>query len=116
MKTKAVEFEEQIDRENQRYRIRICVQKDPPERLSLIAGDVFNCLRASLDHLVWSLATHTTGAYAERTQFPILEKKDQPRLEQQASGIPGRPSPRSNPFSLITHPTPTGSKYTFFGD
>ena len=85
--SKPYEFQEKLDFENQRYRIRIKV-KDPPEELSLIAGDIFCCLRASLDYLVWALATLNTSSYAEHTQFPILEKEDAPRFEKQTKGVP----------------------------
>ena len=85
--SKPYEFQEKLDFKSQRYRIRIRV-KDPPERLSLIAGDVFYCLRASLDYLVWALASVNTSSYAEHTQFPILERMDVPRFEKQTKGIP----------------------------
>ena len=80
-------FREQSDIKNQRYRIKVELT-DPPIRLSLIAGDIFGCLRASLDHLIWDLATRNTAAYAEGTQFPILEQEDARRFKSQTNGIP----------------------------
>jgi hypothetical protein len=79
-------FEGQADTINQLYRMRI-VLKDPPEKLSLIAGDVFNCLRAALDHLVWSLASNKLS-YPLCTQFPILDKRNDKRFASQTRGVP----------------------------
>src|SRR5271163_4336461 len=80
------EFQGRSDVANQRYRIRILV-KDPPERLSLIAGDVFCCMRASLDHLVWALASNGI-AYPKGTQFPILEQLDADLFARRTRGVP----------------------------
>ena len=85
--SKPCKFKEQTDIRNQRYRIRIHIV-DPPDRLSLIAGDVFGCLRASLDHLVWALSSFNTTAYAENTQFPILEEPNAPRFKRQTNNVP----------------------------
>lgn len=105
------EFLEQLDSKNQRYRIRLKV-KDAPSRFSLIAGDVFGCLRASLDHLIWCLATRNTGFYAEGTQFPILEQADAPRFARHTSGVPAealsiieylQPYHATNTYGLKNH-------------
>src|SRR6266568_4778374 len=45
---------------------------DVPEKIPLVAGDLFYCMRCALDQLVWSLAAVT--GIPEGTQFPILEK------------------------------------------
>lgn len=82
--TKACEFQRKDDLPNDQYCIRINV-KDPPERLSLIAGDFFGTLRASLDHLVWALCTINLGKYAQHTQFPIMENPDS--FKGQMTGI-----------------------------
>src|SRR4051812_34275197 len=37
-------------------RIFIREGHEPPDRIGLIAGDLFNNLRSALDHLVWDLA------------------------------------------------------------
>jgi|CXWL01.1.fsa_nt_gi hypothetical protein len=42
----------------------------PPDRLGLIAGDVFFALRAALDHLMWQLCLFTTETPGKRTDFP----------------------------------------------
>jgi hypothetical protein len=80
-------FQAKDDVPNNLYRIRIKIT-DPPDRLSLIAGDVFGCLRASLDHLVWSLCTLSTASYAENTQFPIMEVNKPMSIKGQIKGIP----------------------------
>lgn len=57
------------------------VQDVPPlgaffERVSILAGDIVNNLRSTLDHLVHELALHHTGGgiqYPKRTKFPIAE-------------------------------------------
>ena len=85
--SKPCKFRGRDDIKNQRYRLRIDII-DPPDRLSLIAGDVFCCLRASLDHLVWALSSLNTNTYAEQTQFPILEVINDPTIESQTRGVP----------------------------
>jgi hypothetical protein len=74
------------DVEYGRYRIRMKV-KDTPERIWLIAGDLFYCMRASLDQLVWVLAKLTIP-YPHHTQFPILSSPDPNRFGRYTRGIP----------------------------
>jgi hypothetical protein len=59
--TEPCKFAKKIDVKNRVCQLRIQV-KDPPPRLSIIAGDIFGCLRASLDHLIWLLVTNSTGS------------------------------------------------------
>lgn len=67
---------------------RVAVEiKHTPDRISLIAGDIFYNLRSALDQLVWCLAK-LTCPYPKQTQFPILEQSDIPRLQRQTSGVP----------------------------
>jgi hypothetical protein len=59
-----------------------------PDKIPLIAGDVFYCLRASLDHLVWCLAKLSMpNGYPENTQFPILEKPDALLFKRRTKGV-----------------------------
>jgi hypothetical protein len=91
-KSKPCEFQEKVNFKDGLYQVRIQVN-DPPPRLSVIVGDVFGCLRASLDHLVWLLVTHHTDSYAEGTQFPILSQNgpdDIARFKKQIRGVPAR--------------------------
>lgn len=45
---------------------------ETPDDIPLIAGDAVNCMRASLDQIVYSLA-HKTITIPEGTQFPFLD-------------------------------------------
>ncbi len=57
--------------------------------LALIVGDAFYNMRASLDQLVWSLAS--LSGIPKGTQFPILEvltKKTSDRFCSQTAGVP----------------------------
>lgn len=47
-----------------------------PGRLGILAADVFQTLRASLDYLAWEVAllNVTDGFPHKRTEFPICEK------------------------------------------
>jgi hypothetical protein len=51
--------------------------KPLPDQISLAVGDALQCLRNSLDHLVWELATKQTPTMTpdqeRKTQFPIAE-------------------------------------------
>ena len=84
--SKPCQFVSQDDVKYQRCRVAVKI-RDAPDRISLIAGDVFYNLRAALDQLVWCLAK-LTSAYPKNTQFPILEERDVPRFERQTSGVP----------------------------
>jgi len=82
------EFIREDDVENQLHIVRMRVRPIPDD-IPLIAGDLFYCLRASLDQLVWCLAKiNATPGYPEGTQFPILEQPDVPRFNRQTSGVP----------------------------
>ena len=77
------------DVKNGLYRVSV-KSTDPPERISLIAGDLFYCLRSALDQLVWSLAKLSLP-YPEHTQFPIfdrLNKETKRRFSQYTEGVP----------------------------
>lgn len=82
------EFFREDDLENQLHIVKVKI-KDIPDVIPLIAGDLFYCLRASLDQLVWCLAKiKATPGYPEGTQFPILEQRDPHRFNRQTSGVP----------------------------
>jgi hypothetical protein len=82
------EFIREDDFENQSHIVRMKVRPIPDD-IPLIAGDLFYCLRASLDQLVWCLAKiNATPGYPEGTQFPILEQRDVPRFNRQTNGVP----------------------------
>jgi hypothetical protein len=74
------EFIREDDVQNQLHVVRMSVRPIPDD-IPLIAGDLFYCLRASLDQLVWCLAKiNATPGYPEGTQFPILEQRDVSRF------------------------------------
>jgi hypothetical protein len=77
-------FEDDLKRD--RYRIKIEIT-DIPNRVPLIAGDLFYCLRSALDQTVWWLAKLSIQ-YPEGTQFPILEQMDMRRFRAQTNGVP----------------------------
>ncbi|HEV2298221.1 MAG TPA: hypothetical protein VGR72_06865 [Candidatus Acidoferrales bacterium] len=82
------EFFREDNLEKQLHLIRLKV-KDIPDTIPLIAGDLFYCLRASLDQLVWCLAKiNATPGYPEGTQFPIFDQRDIPRFDRQTRGVP----------------------------
>jgi len=76
------------DIENQRYRVRVQIN-DIPDPIPLIAGDLFYCLRSSLDQLVWSLASLTIK-YPEHTQFPIFEESSPKKFKRFTCGVPAK--------------------------
>ena len=60
-----------------------------PDRIPLIAGDIFYCLRASLDQLVWCLAKLSMpNGYPRGIQFPILHERDDARFRRLIRGVP----------------------------
>ena len=83
--SKPCRFHAQDDLKNQLCRVAIEIS-DTPDRIPLIAGEIFYCLRASLDQLIWSLAK-LSQSYPEHTQFPILEKPDASRFRNQTLGV-----------------------------
>jgi hypothetical protein len=58
--------------ESGRYEIRIKIASVPSD-VSLILGDLFYCLRSSLDQTVWWLAKLRVR-YPKGTQFPVIGK------------------------------------------
>jgi hypothetical protein len=84
----ACEFIREDDVENQLHIVRMKVRPIPDD-IPLIAGDLFYCLRASLDQLVWCLAKiNATPGYPEHTQFPILEQRNDPGFKRHTRGVP----------------------------
>jgi hypothetical protein len=77
-------FEDDV--KNQLHIIRMKID-DTPDRITLIAGDIFYNLRAALDQLVWRLAKLTLP-YPEDTQFPILESRNKSLFERRVAGVP----------------------------
>jgi hypothetical protein len=76
------------DLENDAHIIHLRLMDVPP-KISLIAGEVFYCMRSALDQLVWSLASLTT--VPSGTQFPILETWDTKTLKRfigYTTGVP----------------------------
>lgn len=85
---KPYRFTRQDDVKNQVHLIRFKV--DPtPDHISLIAGDLFYNLRASLDQLAWCLAKLPSPqrSYPKGTQFPILDRRDVKRMRKETRGI-----------------------------
>jgi hypothetical protein len=76
------------DVENQLHVIRMQVT-DTPDKIALIAGDIFYNLRASLDQLVWCLAK-LSSVYPKNTQFPILDSPNVSRFKRRTSGVPAK--------------------------
>lgn len=53
-------------------------EKEPiPARLGLIFGDAIQCLRSSLDYLVWELSTVVADEERRRLMFPICITEDE---------------------------------------
>jgi hypothetical protein len=84
--SKPCRFSREDDFQNQRHIVRMKV-RETPDKISLIAGDFFFNLRASLDQLVWYLAKLTL-AYPRETQFPVLEKPDAALIKRRTKGVP----------------------------
>jgi hypothetical protein len=85
--SKPYKFVREDDLDNGVHIVRMQVAETPDE-ITLIAGDLFNCLRASLDQLVWSLAKLTGVPYPKNTQFPILDKPNPQKFSRRTEGVP----------------------------
>src|SRR5580658_4055833 len=73
------------------YIVKIEHLKDISLGVALIAGDFISCLRSSLDHLAWQLATLPTDSPSRDISFPICEKDSldtQIRIVKATYGIP----------------------------
>lgn len=78
------------DVEGQRYVLKLQLM-EVPDRLPLIAGDLFYCLRAALDQLVFALAWKRGGPLPNHTQFPIHDSvapARRKRFRQNLRGVP----------------------------
>jgi hypothetical protein len=67
------------------------MRPDVPADLALIAGDVLQCLRSSLDYLVWELAGESAH---KQNQFPICivesEYKNEVGKRKRLDGVPAK--------------------------
>jgi hypothetical protein len=59
------------DPESGKYRPRVSVRQEPPDDLSLIAGDAVHNLRSALDLLVWQLVLANGQTPGDQTALPI---------------------------------------------
>lgn len=84
--SKPYSFTGEDDLEHERYRLHFEI-RDAPDKIALIVGDLFYCLRSSLDQLVWILAKLNLP-YPEHTYFPILEEPDAKRFARCTNGVP----------------------------
>ena len=84
--TRPHRFRVERDLANQCYRMHFRIQP-VPDKFALIVGDFLNCLRASLDHLVWALAK-LRKPYPRGTAFPILEKPNIRLIQKCTRGVP----------------------------
>jgi hypothetical protein len=100
--------EDDVERDRYRFRMKL---NDPPEDIWLIAGDLFCCMRAALDQLVWALAKLTLQ-YPRNTQFPIFDTPNPKRFDRYTSGVPAgaaaiieslQPYYGGNPSALTSH-------------
>jgi len=70
------------------YELRLV--ESPPQRLSVIAGEIAHDLRSALDHLAW----HAIEANGERpsrdTAFPIQREADESAFARQTRGMSNR--------------------------
>src|ERR1035437_4058705 len=85
--SKPYQFLRQDDIERQMHCLIFQV-REIPDKIWLIAGDLFCCLRASLDQLVWALARLTTDSPSGQIQFPILTQVKDNVFEKQTRGVP----------------------------
>jgi len=84
--TKPHRFHIERDIRADKYRIHVKLP-NIPDRVWLIVGDFLTCLRASLDHLVWSLSA-LTQSYPRYTEFPILDVPNDKVLRHSTRGVP----------------------------
>ncbi len=84
--TKPHRFKTERDIVAREYRVHFEVE-DVPDRILLIVGDFLTCLRASLDHLVWQLAS-ITKPYPKSTEFPILDAPNAKHIKACTKGVP----------------------------
>jgi len=109
LKSEFYHLVEYDDLERQQYVLRLEVS-DPPLYLGSIAGDFISCLRSSLDHLAWQLATLRTPRPPDNICFPIFGKnspKTQEGIEKATQGIPGDAIALMESFQPYHH----GDKY-----
>lgn len=91
LESKPITIRREDDVKRQVYRVRI-ILADPPVEIALIAGDLFYCLRSSLDQAIWALAKIRMGfGYPTHTQFPIFDHdtaRNRAKFKQYTAGIP----------------------------
>jgi hypothetical protein len=67
------------------YELRLA--ESPPQRLSVIAGEVAHDLRSALDHLAWHLVEANGERPSRDTAFPVQRAADENAFAQQTRGM-----------------------------
>jgi hypothetical protein len=73
-------------REGSYYVIRLQVLREPPISLAVTVGDILYCLRSSLDHLAWQLAT-LEGKPPAGTEFPVFKDEGKFLNDKRPGGL-----------------------------
>jgi hypothetical protein len=99
-----------VTRENEEqgtYTLHVEIE-EPHVWVFLIAGDVFSCLRAALDHAVWRIASLHVARPSNKIQFPIIavnDDKGKERFQEQTAGIGDRALTVIESFQPYNRPT-----------
>jgi hypothetical protein len=110
-RSKPYQFTRVDDLVNSQHIIRFKV--DPtPGPISLIAGDIFYNLRASLDQLVWYLSRLPSPqrSYPQDTQFPILDQRNRKLITRRTKGVSTEAVAIIESLQPYNTPNPPGAK------
>jgi hypothetical protein len=69
------ETTQDFDVQTGEYVVRGVVLEQPMPIISLIAGDIAHCLRASLDYAIWELLASTSAVANKQIFFPVARTK-----------------------------------------
>lgn len=64
------------------HRYRIKIQREVPDRISILAGDALKDLRSALDYVAWQLALAQSDTPPQSTAFPIFGDGTRYRTDQ----------------------------------
>ena len=73
VKSHTYDIIQEVNDDRTEYIYRAKIAGGIPRRLSIILGDSLHNMRASLDHLVFQLASRPSGKSARRVAFPIFD-------------------------------------------
>jgi hypothetical protein len=71
--SKPYRFFSEYDTDRRQTLLKFSVDRQPPDRIAIVAGDAIHSIRASLDYAAWTLNEAHGGSPNRQVKYPVLE-------------------------------------------